>query len=66
MHAWEHYVPVSSQMHDLQEKLDWAIARPDVCKRLLYNCRLWADRERADVLDWWVDATRSMSQLNYS
>lgn len=40
LHPWEHFIPVSADLADLLDKLEWARANDDVCQRIAHNARL--------------------------
>lgn len=62
MHAWEHYVPISCDLSDVRECLEWARSHPAACERLRANCKAWSSRERERILRWWVNTSAAISR----
>jgi len=36
---WEHYVPISEDLSDLEEKVNWCVKNDDLCKNIALNAR---------------------------
>lgn len=63
VHAWQHYIPVRSDMADLEDKLQWARSNEESCRFMREQCSYWSSHEKEDVLQWWTDITADMSKL---
>ncbi len=61
LHAWEHYVPVSRSLVDLDACLTWLRQHEDAASRMRANCARWAKKERNAVISWWLNVTAAMS-----
>lgn len=53
---WEHYVPVKADLSDLIEKLDWADANPEKCKKIAADAQLFAleNLRRRNAVDYFA------------
>ncbi len=51
LREWVHYVPLRSDLDDLEERLDWCRANDDECQAIIANANGYVTRFRAPVED---------------
>ena len=55
LHAWEHYVPVKSDLSDLSDSINWLEAHDDEARAIAGRCKAMSEQyvHRTGVLEWW-------------